>query len=116
MQKTVELETKIFELHAALCQTLANPIRLRILNALTNGEKSVNQLVELIGAPQANISQHLAVLRDRNIVATRRDGVSIYYSIGNPKIIKACNLIREVLFEQMANAGKLAEKYEKLTK
>jgi len=116
MQKTLEPETKIFELHAALCQTLANPVRLRILNALMNGEKSVNQLVELIGALQANISQHLAVLRERNIVTTRRDGVNIYYSIANPKIIKACNLIREVLFDQMAATGELAKKYEKLTK
>lgn len=116
MQRTGELETKIFELHAALCQTLANPVRLRILSALTDGEKSVNQLVELIGAPQANISQHLAVLRERNIVTTRREGVSIYYSIANPKIIKACNIIREILFEQMVTTGELAKKYEKLTR
>ena len=116
MQKTEELEIKIFELHAALCQTLANPVRLRILSALTDGEKSVNQLVERIGAPQANISQHLAVLRERNIVTTRREGVSIYYSIANPKIIKACNIIREVLFEQMVTTGELAKKYEQLTR
>ena len=116
MQESLELETRLFEMHAALCQTLANPVRLRILNALTDSEKSVNKLVELIGAPQANISQHLAVLRDRNVVAARRDGVSIYYSIANPKIIKACNLIREVLFEQMTATGQLAKKYERLAK
>lgn len=112
----MELETKIFEMHAALCHTLANPVRLRILNALMDGQKSVNQLVELIGAPQANISQHLAILRERNVVTTRRNGVSIYYSIANPKMIKACNLIREVLFEQMATAGELAKNYERSMK
>jgi len=109
----MELETKIFEMHAALCQTLANPVRLRILNALTDGQKSVNQLVRLIGMPQANISQHLTILRERNVVTTRRDGVSIYYKIANPKIIKACNLIREVLFEQLTISGELARKYDR---
>ena len=116
MQETLELESKIFEMHAALCHTLAHPVRLRILNALMDREKSVNQLVELVGAPQGNVSQHLAVLRERNIVTTRREGVSIYYSITNPKIIKACNLIREVLFEQMATTGELAKKVERLKK
>lgn len=109
----MEPETKIFEMHAALCQTLANPVRLRILNALTDGQKSVNQLVGLIGAHQANISQHLAILRERNVVTTRRDGVSIYYRIANPKIIKACNLMREVLLEQMATSGELVRKYDR---
>jgi DNA-binding transcriptional ArsR family regulator len=116
MQRTLEPETKIFEMHAALCQTLAHPVRLRILNALMDAEKSVSQLVELVGVPQSNVSQHLAVLRERNIVTTRRDGVSIYYSIANPKIIKACNLIKEVLFEQIAITGELAKKVEKLSK
>jgi len=110
----MEQETKIFEMHAALCHTLANPVRLKILNALTDGQKSVNQLVELIGAPQANISQHLAILKERSVVTAKRDGVSIYYSIVNPKIIKACNLIREVLFEQMATSGELAKKYDRI--
>ena len=101
MQESLELETRLFEMHAALCQTLANPVRLRILNALTDDEKSVNKLVELIGVPQANISQHLAVLRDRNVVAARRDGVSIYYSIANPKIITAFDIMSEVLREAL---------------
>lgn len=104
------LEGRIFEMHAALCQTLAHPVRLKILNALADGEKSVNQLVGLVGVPQANISQHLAVLRERKIVITRRDGVSIYYSISNPKIVQACNLVKEVLFEQMVATGDLAKK------
>jgi DNA-binding transcriptional ArsR family regulator len=112
----MELETKIFELHAALCQTLANPVRLRILNALADEEKSVNQLVELLQIPQANVSQHLAVLRERNMVVTRRDGANIYYSVANRKIVTAYSLIREVLFDQMAATGELAKKYGKFAK
>jgi len=61
-----------------------------------------------MGARQANVSQHLAVLRQRGIVTARKEGANIYYRIANPKIIKACDIIREVLFEQLAEAEKLA--------
>jgi len=82
-----------------------------ILSFLRGGEKSVSELAELVGARQANVSQHLAVLRQRGIVTTRKQGANTYYSISNPKIIRACDLIREVLFEQLAKAKGLTEKY-----
>jgi len=109
----LEADAKIFELHAALCQTLANPVRLRILAVLRDGEKSVNELARELGVPQANISQHLSVLRDRNVLSTRREGVSIYYRIAYPKIVKAGDLIREVLFEQMAESRLLVQRLGK---
>lgn len=101
---------RIYQLHAELCKTLSNPIRLEILNFLRDGEKSVNELVALTGVRQATISQHLAVLRQRGVVLSRREGVNTLYGIANPKIIKACDIIREVLFEQIATMGKLAKK------
>ncbi len=113
MSQTEETDAKIFELHAALCQTLANPVRLRILRSLRDGEMSVNELARQLGVPQANISQHLSVLRERNVLSTRREGVSIYYRIAYPKIIKACDLIREVLFEQMAESRQLVQRFGK---
>jgi ArsR family transcriptional regulator len=113
MPQTLEADAKIFELHAALCQTLANPVRLRILALLRDGESSVNELAHRLGVPQANISQHLSVLRERNVLSTRREGVSIYYRIAYPKIIKACDLIREVLFEQMAENRLLVQRFGK---
>jgi len=84
-----------------------------ILNLLRDGEKSVSELAKLVGARQANVSQHLAVLRQRGIVTTRKQGANIYYSVANPKIIQACDMIREVLFEQLARAKELTEKYSK---
>jgi len=76
---------------------------------LRDGEKSVSELAALTGVRQATISQHLAVLRQRGVVATRKEGANIFYQIANPKIIEACDLIREVLFEQMAEMEKLAK-------
>jgi ArsR family transcriptional regulator len=84
-----------------------------ILNLLRDGEKSVGELARLVGARQANVSQHLAVLRQSGIVTTRKQGANIYYSVANSKIIRACDLIREVLFERLAEAKKLTEKYAK---
>ncbi len=116
MSQALEKDAKIFELHAALCQTLANPVRLRILNALGERELTVNAIAEQLGVPQANVSQHLSVLRERGVVSARREGVRIYYSIASPKIIKACDLIREVLFEQMTSTGEIAKQYQKLAR
>jgi len=103
----------VFQLHAEICKTLSNSTRLMILNFLRDGEKSVNELAELVGVKQANVSQHLAVLRQRGIVTTRKQGANIYYSVTNPKIVLACDLIREVLFEQLARAKELTEVYAK---
>jgi len=113
MSQTLETEDKIFELHSALCQTLANPVRLRILKLLRDGEMTVNEIARQLGIPQANVSQHLSVLRDRNVLTTRREGVSIYYRIAYPKIIKACDLVREVLFEQMTESRHLIQRFGK---
>ncbi len=106
-------EQRIYELHAGLCQTLANPRRLNLLNLLRDGERSVGELAEATGLPQANVSQHLGVLRERGVVETRRDGVTIYYRIANPKMIKACDLVREVLLERLAETHELAKRVTK---
>ena len=98
----------IFEVQAEICKTIASPKRLEIINALKGGEKSVTELVDILGVPKANVSQHLAMMRHKGILKTRRDGVNVYYSIGNPKVIDACNLMREVMVEMMRERQKIA--------
>ena len=104
---------KIYELHAEICQTLANPKRLEILDLLSKGEKSVSELVALLDIRQANLSQHLAILRQKGVVDTRREGTHIYYKIPNRKIIKAYGLLKEVLLERLAEAGELVRELKK---
>lgn len=65
------------------------------------------ELIKLLGIRKTNLSQHLAVLRQCNIVRTRRKGLNIYYSIANPKMIRACDILRDVLFEQLREGGRL---------
>jgi len=99
----------LFELQAEVCKTLASPKRLEILNALKEGEKTVSELVSILGVPKANVSQHLAVMRHKGILDSRREGVNIYYRVSNPKVIKACILMREVLTEQMQEKSRLID-------
>lgn len=99
----------LFELQSEVCKTLASPKRLEILNALKGGEKTVSELVEILGVPKANVSQHLAVMRHKGILVSRRDGVNIHYRVANDKVIEACTLMREVLTEQMQETSKLID-------
>ncbi len=99
----------LFELQSEVCKTLASPKRLEIINALKDGEKTVGELVDILGVPKANVSQHLAVMRLKGILKSRREGVSIYYRIANSKVVQACTLMREVLTEQMKERSKLID-------
>jgi ArsR family transcriptional regulator len=97
----------IFDMQAEVCKTIANPKRLEIIHVLKEGEKTVSELVEILGVPKANVSQHLSVMRTKGVLTNRRDGVNIYYSISNHKVIQACTLMKEVLTEQMRERSKL---------
>ena len=101
------MEEKMFQMHAEVCKSMANSTRLKIMNLLREGEKSVEELRERLNLPKANLSQHLSILRQRRIVSTHRSGLNIYYKVSNPKMIKACDILREVLLEQLQESGKL---------
>ena len=103
------IEDRLFALHAEVCKAMANPTRLKILSALEGGEQSVQVLTKRLKLRKANLSQHLAVLRQRGIVVARREGLSIFYRCANPKMLKACEILREVLLEQLAESGELVE-------
>ncbi len=106
-----EFDMTIYQLQAEISKTLAHPLRLAILYNLKSGEKTVNQLTQTIGASQSNISQHLAILRQRQIVKTRKDGTNIYYRVASPKISQACDMVREVLIEQLSQKQDIAKNY-----
>ena len=96
-------------MHAEICRTLGSSVRIEILNALGDGEKTVTELAETLGLRQANVSQHLAVLRQRRVVTTRKNGTNIHYRVANPKIIQAIELMRQVLVEQLRETEMLSK-------
>lgn len=71
---STDQEGRLFEFQAAICRTFANPWRLRIVEILGDGELTVSQLVEALGIPKSNVSQHLGVMRERGVVQYRREG------------------------------------------
>jgi len=107
-------ETRIYEMQEDACLALANPKRLQILNLLKDGEMSVAKLTEEMGINKANISQHLAILRQKNILEARRQGTTIYYRISNPKIIDACTIMRGVLIEMLKEKVKLSKRIKEV--
>ncbi len=106
------IDMTIYTLQAEISKTLANPIRLAILHTLNGCEKSVNELTDIIGISQSNLSQHLALMRQKGIVKTRKQGTSIYYSVTNPKINQACDMVREVLLDQLNHRQELAKSFK----
>jgi len=104
-------DMSIYELQAEISKTLAHPLRIAILHYLRDGEKTVNDLTQTLGASQSNISQHLALLRQRQIVKTRKDGSTVYYRVASPKISQACDMVREVLVEQLNQKQEMAKTF-----
>jgi ArsR family transcriptional regulator len=107
------MEKKLYELHSEICKIFTSPKRLEIIDLLGEGEKSVNSLSTAIGISQSNVSQHLAKLREKGVIAARRDGNTIYYRITNPKILEAFSLMREVLLENLDETKKLVMEVER---
>ena len=89
-----------------MCKTISNPRRQAILDTIRNGEMTVSELIKETGISQANLSQHLSILRSKGVVNTRRDGNNVYYSLSNLKIIKAYDLISEVLEDSTTSRDK----------
>lgn len=103
-----EREEQLYRLQADLCQALADPTRLKLLSLLGERPRPVKELVEATGERQTKISQHLAIMRQRNIVHTQRVGTEIHYSLADPRILDACRITREVLLQQLTQQARLA--------
>ncbi len=100
-KKTLSSDT-IYEMQAEICAALASPVRLRILELISGGEKTSTELqVALGGIPKANLSQHLAVLKDSGILHARKEGLFQYLSLALPRIKDACTIVNSVLREKV---------------
>ena len=98
---------ELYKIHAEMCKVFSNPTRLEILNLLRNKQLSVTELIEKTKLSQANISQHLSIMKSKGIVASDRNGKNIYYRLINPKITKAFDIIREALAERLKKDGEI---------
>ena len=102
---------ELYEIHAEMCKVFSNSTRLETLNLLRDKELSVTELIEKTKLSQANISQHLAIMKYTGIVTSTRKGKNIYYKLINPKIIKAFDIMREVLVETLKKQRYIETKF-----
>jgi ArsR family transcriptional regulator len=107
-------EETLYQLHAEICKTLAHACRIEVIDHLREGEMLAGDLARLMGISKANLSQHLGLLRRNGIVETRREGAHIFYRISSPKVVRACQLMREVLIERLNVSGDLARLVEEI--
>jgi ArsR family transcriptional regulator len=77
-------------------KAMAHPLRLKILCLIGDSELMVQEIVEAVGTSQSNISQHLAVMRSRGLLASRKEANKVFYRIEDPRILKMIGLMREV--------------------
>lgn len=98
---------ELYKIHAEMCKVFSNSTRLEILDLLRDKELSVTELIEKTKLSQANISQHLSIMKSKGIVISNRKEKNIYYKLTSPKIIKAFDIIREVLAERLKENGRI---------
>lgn len=101
MAQHLPINPQALEIVARRFAVLAEPMRLRLIQALFEGEMSVNALVEETGGTQANISRHLQTLTHAQIVSRRKEGLQVFYAIADPSIFKLCELVCGSLEKQL---------------
>lgn len=89
-------------LHATICKALGDPTRIRILYALDEGPRHVSALAEELDVPQPTISRHLAILRERGLVDSERDGAWVLYSLAEPGLVQILDQMRQILHSTLA--------------
>lgn len=94
------LSDATIELVAERFRLLAEPTRLKILQSLREGERTVGELVERVETGQANVSKHLGLLRRHGLVSRRKEGVNVHYSIADPLVFELCELVCDRLAEE----------------
>lgn len=104
MKKNYEpLSADALEMVASRFRVLGEAMRLRLLQELLKGEATVNELVDLTGTTQANVSKHLSVLETAGLIYKRKEGISIYCGIADPSVFELCNTVCTGLKKQLSS-------------
>ena len=104
-----QLHDEVMRLHAQVCGGLADPTRILLLYSISEQPRSVGDLVKILEISQPTVSRHLQNLRDRGLVIGSRDGQNVFYSLADPRIIQALDLLRAVLADNLSRKAVLAE-------
>jgi DNA-binding transcriptional ArsR family regulator len=99
----------ISEIKAELFRALAHPARVRVLELLAEQERSVSEMVPLVGIESSHLSQQLGILRRANLVTTRKEGSTVFYAIRDPELVKVLAAAKRVLINSLAETHDLLQ-------
>ena len=103
------MEDQIYTYHAEMCKVFCHPKRLELVDVLRDKEMSVGELSQRLGLTIGNLSQHLAMMRERHMLISRKEGNVVYYRIANPHLPEVFDLSREIMFEQIRQDAALIQ-------
>jgi DNA-binding transcriptional ArsR family regulator len=103
------LESEVLQLHAEICAGLADPSRIMILYALSDGSHNVTEICNALDIPQPSVSRHLKILRERRMVTTERQGTIVQYSLADHRLVEALDLLRAILRDGIAKRAELID-------
>lgn len=104
----------IYQVKADFFKTLAHPARIRVLEVLREGERSVSELIPQVGLEPSHLSQQLGVLRRAGIVQARKEGITVRYSVADERIFELLAVAKAILTSSLAESGHLLAELETL--
>ncbi len=110
------LSQEINELHANICSAISEPNRILLLYAIHDQPQNVNNLADEVGISQSAASRHLKVLKERGLIDAQRDGNQVIYQLIDDRIIKALNMLRELMLSNLARRANLIKANQALEK
>ena len=105
---------RIYQVKAELFKALGHPARIRILQLLRDGERTAGDLVADLELEQSNVSQQLAVLRERGLITSRRDGTTVYYRVKDPRVFDLLRIAKEILTSTLNETHDLLSDLEEI--
>ncbi len=107
--------TPIYQVKAEFFKTLAHPARIRVLELLRDGDRSVGELIPEVGIEASHLSQQLGIMRRANLVQSRKDGATVVYSVSNPMIFELLDVAKKILTSSLAETRDLLAELESAT-
>src|SRR5690242_13567686 len=113
-EEAVNTTDRAFEEVSSYFSIMAEPTRLKILHAICDGEKSVNEIVEEVGATQTNVSRHLSLMFRSRVVSRRKDGNQVFYALTDPMFVQLCRSVCSALIARLHEREPLRRDLQKL--
>lgn len=108
----MHVTNELRQFKAEIFQTLAHPTRIAMVEALRDGPQPAGRLIERLGLEQANGSQHLAVLRSRQVVVGRREGNQVFYALRDPVLVQVLDILKRYFLSQLKETQSMIDEME----